>query len=160
MSPRAVCARFSLSSHLANPKCVCGSLKTSWKAPSAKPFTWPRARAVSVAQTGMENVWRCVWYAQRYRPCSQLTHVTKKFRANGLCRAKDLARTSILWSFRIEKQELASLWRLSFRLQLRWPSHFSAEDYQNPPLTPGRFRHRFLYLISLFLFNFFLRTVF
>ena len=39
------------------------------------------------------------------RPCSQLTHVTKKFRANGLCRAKDLARTSILWSFRIEKQE-------------------------------------------------------
>ena len=44
-----------------------------------------------------------------HRPCSQLTHVTKKFRANGLCRAKDLARTSILWSFRIEKQELASL---------------------------------------------------
>ena len=40
-----------------------------------------------------------------YRPCSQLTHVTKKIRANGLCRAKDLARTSILWSFRIEKQE-------------------------------------------------------
>ena len=44
-----------------------------------------------------------------FRPRSQLTHVTKKFRANGLCRAKDLARTSILWSFRIEKQELASL---------------------------------------------------
>ena len=42
-------------------------------------------------------------------PCSQLTHVTKKFRANGLWRAKDLARTSILRSFRIEKQELASL---------------------------------------------------
>ena len=53
---------------------------------------------------------------KRNRPCSQLTHVTKKFRANGLCRAKDLARTSILWSFHIEKQELASLWRLSFRL--------------------------------------------
>ena len=51
-----------------------------------------------------------------HRPCSQLTHVTKKLRANGLCRAKDLARTSILWSFRIEKQELAWLWRLSFRL--------------------------------------------
>ena len=59
------------------------------------------------------------WSLRIHRPCSQLTHVTKKFRANGLCRAKDLARTSILWSFRIEKQELASLWRLSFRLKLR-----------------------------------------
>ena len=37
---------------------------------------------------------------------------------------------------------------------LRWPSHFSAEDCQNPPLTPGSFRHRFLYLFSFF-FNFF-----
>ena len=44
-----------------------------------------------------------------HRSCSQLTHVTKKFRANGLCRAKDLARTSILWSFCIGKQELVSL---------------------------------------------------
>ena len=57
-----------------------------------------------------EKFWSNLAHKQHHRgattrrPCSQLTHVTKKIRANGLCRAKDLARTSILWSFRIENR--------------------------------------------------------
>ena len=43
------------------------------------------------------------------------------------CRAKDLARTANLQSFRMEKQEMASLSTSFFR---RWPSHISAEDCQ------------------------------
>ena len=56
--------------------------------------------------------------------------------------------------FLMEKQELASLWRLYCRLFLRWPSKFSAEDCQNPRLTLESFRHCSLF--SFFL-NFFSR---
>ena len=54
----------------------------------------------------------------------------EKNRANASVGQKIWARTSNLQSFCIEKQEMASLWTSFFRLQLRWPSHFSAEDCQ------------------------------
>ena len=83
------------------------------------------------------------------RPCSQRT--SRKIFARTGCVGLKIWREPRFSG----KQELVSLWRLYFRLKLRWPSHFSAEDCQNPPPTPGSFRHRFLPLFSFF---FLLRT--
>ena len=73
-----------------------------------------------------------------HRPCSQLTHVTKKFRANGLCRAKDLARTSILWSFREARVGVLVMAVFLAVVALAFP--FFSWGLPEPSSNPGKFQ--------------------
>ena len=56
------------------------------------------------------------WCCRHHRPFSQLRTWPRKKSRERQCRAKDLARTANLQSFRMEKQEMASLSTSFFRL--------------------------------------------